>query len=99
MPRRRFDPSRIRKTCSDYYYYLYKTKSNYDQAFKTAREWTLENDKELTVTATRLYYVREKTLRKSIFRSKNKKRNAQGGYNTYNSNNKILNEIQEKAIR
>ena len=99
MPRRRFDPSRIGKTCSDYYYYLHKTKSDYDQAFKTAREWTLENDEESAVTAARLYYVREETLRKSVFRSKNKKRNAQGGYNTYGGNNKILNEVQEEAIR
>jgi hypothetical protein len=99
MPRRRFDSSRIGQTCSQYYYYPHKTKSNYDQAFKTAREWALENDEELPFTAARLYHVKEDALRKSVIRSKNKKRNAQGGYNTHGGNNKILNETQEEAIR
>jgi hypothetical protein len=99
MARRRFNLSRIRQTYSKYYYYPYQTKSDYDQAFKIAREWALENEEELAITAARLYYVREETLRKSVFRSKNKKRNAQGGYNTYGGNNKILNETQEEAIR
>ena len=99
MPRRRFDPSRIGQTCSEYYYYPHKTKSDYDQAFKTAREWALETEEESSITAARLYHVREETLRKSVYRSKNKKRNAQGGYNTWGGNNKTLTETQEEAIR
>ncbi len=82
MPRRRFDPSRIGQTCSEYYYYPHKTKSDYDQAFKTAREWALETEEESSITVARLYYIKEETLYKSVYRSKNKKRNAQGEYNT-----------------
>ena len=41
----------------------------------------------------RIYYVKEASLRKSVLREYNKKRNSQELYNTYGSNNKILNEV------
>jgi hypothetical protein len=59
--------SHIKKSSQEYYYYLYKTKLNYNQAFNNARLWALENDKELILTATRVYYIKETILKVLIF--------------------------------
>jgi len=91
--------SRIGETSQDYYYYPYKIKTDYDQAFNNARLWALENNEEIAVTATRLYRVKERALYKSIYRSKTRKRNNQGVFNRHNGNNRILNDTQEEAIR
>ena len=96
---RLIDSSRIGETSQDYYYYPYKTKSDYDQAFNNARLWALENNEEIALTAARLYHVKEQSLIKSVYRSKTRKRNSQGVFNQHGGNNRILNDAQEEAIR
>jgi hypothetical protein len=67
---RLIDSSRIGETFQDYFYYPYKTKPDYDQAFNKARLWALENDEESVLTAARVYHVKETALRILVFRSK-----------------------------
>jgi hypothetical protein len=66
--------SRIGETSQDYYYYSYKTKSNYDQAFNNVYLWTLENNKELILTITRVYYIKKYFLKVLIYRLKIQKK-------------------------
>jgi len=61
------DSSRIGETSQDYYYYPYKTKPDYDQAFNNACLWTLENDKELVLTAARVYHVKKYSLEVLVY--------------------------------
>jgi len=78
---------------SNYYYFLYVTKQDYDHAFNIAHLEVLK-DLDLSPTlAARIYYVKEDYLWKLILRSRQKERNANSLYNTYNRNNKILNNI------
>jgi hypothetical protein len=94
-----FNSIRIRKISWEYFYYPHAIEADYYCVFNEARKWCLENDNNLVITTTRIYYIKEASLRKSVFRKHNKKRNFQELYNTYSSNNKILNKAQEKAIR
>jgi hypothetical protein len=94
-----FDSTRIGEMFWEYFYYPYTTEADYHRVFNEAREWCLENDDNSAITAARIYYVKEASLRKSVLRKRNKKRNSQGLYNTHGGNNKILNEVQEEAIR
>jgi hypothetical protein len=96
---RLIDSSRIGESSQEYYYYLHKTKPDYDQAFNNARLWALENDEESVLTVTRVYHIKETTLKVLVFRSKTRKRNSQGVFNRHSGNNKILNDVQEEAIR
>jgi hypothetical protein len=56
---RLIDSSRIRETSQDYYYYPYKAKSDYNQAFNNARLWALKNNEETALTTARLYHVKK----------------------------------------
>ena len=94
-----FDSSRIGEMSWEYFYYLHATEADYHRIFNEARDWCLENDDNSAITAARTYHVKEESLRKSVLRERNKKRNSQGLYNTYSGNNRILNEAQEEAIR
>ena len=94
-----FDSTRIGEISWEYFYYPHATEADYYRVFNKAREWCLENDDNSVITAARIYYVKEASLRKSVLRERNKKRNSQGLYNTHGGNNKILNEAQEEAIR
>jgi hypothetical protein len=76
-----------------YFYYLHTIEANYYRIFNKARDWCLENNNNLVITAARIYYVKEASLRKSVLRERNKKRNSQGLYNMYSGNNRILNEV------
>lgn len=96
---RLIDSSRIGESSQEYYYYPYKTKPDYGQAFNNARLWALENDEESVLTAARVYHVKETVLKVSVFRSKTRKRNSQGVFNRHGGNNRILNDVQEEAIR
>jgi hypothetical protein len=93
------DSSRIGQSSLDYYYYPHKSKPDYDRAFNAARLWAIENPTETSASSARIHHVKEEALRKAILRSKNRKRNANGTYNTHGGNSKILNEAQEEAIR
>src|SRR6187402_1358539 len=85
---------------SSNYYGPHRTKPEYNRAFNSARIWAIENPKESPRAAARIYHVKEEALRKSIIRfRKPKERNAEGEYNSYGGNNKILNASQEEAIR
>jgi hypothetical protein len=83
----------------EYFYYPHATEADYHRIFNEARDWCLENDDNSAITAARTYHVKEESLRKSVLRERNKKRNSQGLYNTHGGNNRILNEAQEEAIR
>ena len=83
----------------EYFYYPHATEADYYRIFNEARDQCLENDDNPAITATRTYHVKEESLRKSVLRERNKKRNSQGLYNTHGGNNRILNEAQEEAIR
>jgi hypothetical protein len=84
---------------SNCYYFPHVTKQDYDRAFNTARLEVLKDPELLPATASRIYHVKEGSLRKSVLRSKQKERNANGLYNTHGGNNKILSDAQEEAIR
>jgi hypothetical protein len=94
-----FDSTRIGEMSWEYFYYPHVTEADYHRIFNEACEWYLENDDNSVITIARIYYVKEASLRKSVLRKRNKKRNSQGLHNIYSSNNKILNEVQEEAIR
>jgi hypothetical protein len=94
-----FDSSRIGEMSWEYFYYPHATEADYHRIFNEARDWCLENDDNSAITAARTYHVKEESLRKSVLRERNKKRNSQGLYNTHGGNNRILNEAQEEAIR
>jgi hypothetical protein len=94
-----FNSTRIREISWEYFYYLYTTEANYYRIFNKACKWYLENNNNLVITTARIYYIKEASLQKSVLCKYNKKRNSQELYNTYSSNNKILNKIQEEAIR
>ena len=83
----------------EYFYYPHATEADYHRIFNEARDQCLENDDNSAITATRIYHVKEASLRKSVLRERNKKQNSQGLYNTHGGNNRILNEAQEEAIR
>ena len=83
---------------SNYYYFLYVTKEDYDRAFNNVWKWALENLEERPWATTRIYHIKEDSLRKLVLQLVKKQRNSKGGYNTYGGNNKILNEAQEEAI-
>ena len=84
---------------SNYYYFPHVSKQDYDRAFENARKEALEHPDLSPTLAARIYHVREDSLRKSVLRTRNKKRNATGLYNAHGGNNKILSEAQEEAIR
>jgi hypothetical protein len=88
-----FDSTRIGEMSWEYFYYPYTTEADYHRIFNEAREWCLENDDNSAITAARIYYVKEASLRKSVLRKRNKKRNSQGLHNMHGGNNKILNEV------
>jgi hypothetical protein len=84
---------------SNYYYFPHVTKQDYDRAFENTRKEALEHPDLSPTSAARIYHVKEDSLRKSVLRTRNKKRNVTGLYNTHGGNNKILSEAQEEAIR
>ena len=84
---------------SNYYYFPHVTKQDYDRAFENARKEALGQPDLSPTSAARIYHVKEDSLRKLVLRTRNKKRNATGVYNTHGGNNKILSEAQEEAIR
>jgi GTPase SAR1 family protein len=65
-------------------YNIYTTKPDYDQAFKAARRYVLkelhENNKgeekeQLPSVAARIFYVKEDSLRQSLYKTRIRKRN------------------------
>jgi hypothetical protein len=82
------------------YYGPHLAKQDYDRAFNEARLWALgEGSTESALTAARIYHVKEEALCKSVSQSKSRQRNSEGLYSHHGSNNKILNEAQEEAVR
>ena len=75
---------------SDYYYFPYITKQDYDRAFNIARLKVLQTLELLPIIASKKYHIKENSLRQLVYRSKQKQRNTNSLYNTYNKNNKIL---------
>ena len=63
------------------YYGPHVTKSDYNRAFNEARLWALKSKEHRLTTATRIYYVKEYIVRKSVLRLKQKARNMAGLYN------------------
>jgi hypothetical protein len=51
---------------SSCYYFLHITKQDYNCAFENAQKWALKNLEESPRTATRIYHVKEKALRKLV---------------------------------
>jgi hypothetical protein len=82
------------------YFGPHATKPDYDRAFDQARNYALgEGEEENSATAARIYHVKEDALRKSVYRSQEKKRNLSGLFNKSGGTNKILNAAQEEAVR
>jgi hypothetical protein len=88
-----FNSSRIGEISWEYFYYPHATEADYHHIFNKARNWCLENNNNSAIIAARIYYVKEASLRKSVLRERNKKKNSQGLYNIYSGNNRILNEV------
>jgi hypothetical protein len=64
------------------YYGPHVTKQDYDRAFNEACLWALESEEHRPTAAARIYHIKELALCKSVLRSKQKVRNAEGVYNT-----------------
>jgi hypothetical protein len=77
---------------SDYYYFPYITKQDYNRAFNIARLEVLKTPELLLATTSKKYHVKEDSLRKLVLRLKQKQRNSNSFYNTHNRNNKILSD-------
>ncbi len=84
---------------SNYYYFPHVTKQDYDHAFNTVYNEALEHLDLSSTSATRIYHIKEDSLRKAVLQSIRKERNANRLYNTHGGNNKILSKVQEEAIR
>jgi len=77
---------------SNYYYFPHVTKQDYNRAFNIARLKVLQTPELLLAIASKKYHVKENSLRQLIYQLKQKQRNANSLYNTYNKNNKILSD-------
>ncbi|CZT42113.1 uncharacterized protein RSE6_01957 [Rhynchosporium secalis] len=53
------------------YYLLHETKSDYNRAFLQARQEALDDPGEKLAFYASIYFIKEDTLRKSVYRAKN----------------------------
>jgi hypothetical protein len=68
------------------YYRRHVTKQDYDRAYNEARFWFQDTgpergSNENVLTATRIYNIKETTLKQIVLRSKKRKRNPEGVFN------------------